>query len=100
MHLAAHLYWRIVDNYLGKYFGLVCQLFRMPFLFFSLGNCPRVNIEGGLKGNVSPVQMATAYSRKYKLDISGGHNADYNQADRDLIMNNSPISGIDLFELL
>ena len=72
----------------------------ISFLILNLGNCPRVGIVGGPGGKTNPVQMATAYSKKYQLDVSGGHNADYNQADRDIIMNNSPISGIDLFELL
>ena len=43
--------------------------------------------------------MSKSYAAKYELDVSGGHQSDYNQGDRDTASASS-ISSVDLSELL
>ena len=78
MHNAANLYWRIIKDYVP--------------------HCPLIG-HGKVKAKAKPTWLAEKYAQKYALDVSGGHGAAYNGADRDLI-SASPISQIDLMELL
>jgi len=78
MHNAVNLYWRIINDYVP--------------------HCPLIGY-GKIKKNAKPIWLAQKYAQKYALDVSGGHGAVYNGADRDLI-SSSPISAIDLMELL
>ena len=108
MHLAVNLYLRIVDHYRQNCPYVQGKEFHREYIYsrilsFSPGKPINLSLKSTKVGNNKSgkwnLGMAKNYAAKFELDVSGGHQSDYNQGDRDTASASS-ISSVDLSELL
>ena len=88
MHLFANFYNAIIDWYVPKNKARICP--RQPFM--SSTGKPR-------KHTVATV-MANQYASVFEVITHGGKGSHYDKNDRDMADNTSPISNVDLSDLL